>query len=67
MWDSEDQRYDDFLPEDSIINRLRHKNIVSLLREYKVTLYSRPLYSFSIVNYITLLMTLIKCIDGHRA
>ena len=42
MWDTEDRRYDDFLPEDSIINRLRHKNIVSLVSEYQVTLYSLP-------------------------
>jgi interleukin-1 receptor-associated kinase 1 len=30
----EDRRYDDFLAEVSIINRLRHKNIVPLVGEY---------------------------------
>ena len=33
--DVEDQRYDDFLAEVSIINRLRHKNIVPLVGEYQ--------------------------------
>lgn len=33
MRDVEDQRYDDFLAEVSIINRLRHKNIVPLVGE----------------------------------
>ena len=42
MWDTEDRRYDDFLPEDSIINRLCHMNIASLVSEYQVTLYSLP-------------------------
>jgi hypothetical protein len=42
MWDTEDQRYDDFLQEDSIINHLRYKNIVSLVSEYQVTLDSLP-------------------------
>jgi len=35
MRDVEDQRYDDFLAEVSIINRLRHKNIVPLVGEYQ--------------------------------
>ncbi|CAO2147976.1 unnamed protein product [Urochloa humidicola] len=40
MRDVEDQRYDDFLAEVSIINRLRHKNIVPLVGEYLAILYS---------------------------
>jgi interleukin-1 receptor-associated kinase 1 len=32
--DVQNHRYDDFLAEVSIINRLRHKNIVPLMGEY---------------------------------
>ena len=36
MREVEDRRYSDFLAEVSIINRLRHKNIVPLIGEFSL-------------------------------